>query len=82
MADDSKVTLGHTYFRTETTLSSAETDLAKAIKSVGDNPTDQPSQATLLKLQYQMQVFSFFAEFTSTVTKKVGDTFSGIVRNF
>lgn len=77
-----QVSLKLPYDQTLISLGSAESELALDINTIGSNVTDQPSQATLLRLQYKMQVFSFFAEFTSTLTKKVGDVFSGIVRNF
>ncbi len=77
-----EVSLKLPYDQTLVSLASAESELALDINTIGSNVTDQPSQATLLRLQYKMQVFSFFAEFTSTLTKKVGDVFSGIVRNF
>ncbi len=77
-----QVSLKDPYDGTMVSLASAESALASDIREIGANTTDQPTQATLLRLQYKMQVFSFFAEFTSTLTKKVGDVFSGIVRNF
>lgn len=76
------VFLGKVYGATNTILTNAETDLAAAIESVSANPSEQPSQATLLQLQYKLQVFNFFAEFCSTAEKKLGDAFQSIVRNF
>jgi len=73
--------IGKAYDSTHSMLDTAEATLAADIDSVAAT-SNQPSQATMLQLQYKMQVFSFFAEFISTFEKKVGEAFQGIVRNF
>jgi hypothetical protein len=73
--------IGQAYTETHALIDNAETAISQKISDISTS-TVQPSQATLLSLQYQMQLFSFFAEFISTFEKKMGDAFQGIVRNF
>lgn len=73
--------IGQAYQETKTKIDSAETAIGLKISSISSS-TVQPSQATLLSLQYEMQLFSFFADFISTFNKKVAEAFQGIVRNF
>lgn len=75
------VYLGQAYTTNATKLTNTESTIAAKITALAGT-TEQPSQADLLQLQYQMQVFSFYTEFVSTYEKKVGDAFQGIVRNF
>ncbi|MDH4377696.1 MAG: hypothetical protein QE494_15500 [Ramlibacter sp.] len=73
--------IGQAYNETSKFINDAETAISQKITDIS-NSTVQPSQATLLSLQYEMQLFSFFAEFISTFEKKVSEAFQGIVRNF
>ena len=73
--------IGQAYQTTKNQIDNAETAISQKINDIS-NSTVQPSQATLLSLQYEMQLFSFFAEFISTFEKKVSEAFQGIVRNF
>lgn len=80
MADT--VFIGKVYGEIKTIMTDNESTISSEIAALSDNASEQPTQAVLLKLQYKMQVFTFFAEFCSTMEKKVGDSFQGIVRNF
>ena len=73
--------IGQAYQETKTKIDAAETAIGTKISEISTS-TVQPSQATLLSLQYEMQLFSFFADFISTFNKKVAEAFQGIVRNF
>ncbi len=73
--------IGQAYNQTSKFINDAETAISTKIDTIS-NSTVQPSQATLLSLQYEMQLFSFFAEFISTFEKKISEAFQGIVRNF
>ncbi len=77
-----EVNMGIAYYEFKDSLQAAETSITDQISILGTNTSDQPTQAQLLLLQYKMQVFAFFAEFTSTMEKKIGETFQGVVRNF
>jgi hypothetical protein len=73
--------IGQAYNETSKFINDAETSIIQNINEIS-NSRVQPSQATLLSLQYEMQLFSFFAEFISTFEKKISEAFQGIVRNF
>ena len=73
--------IGQAYQETKKFIDDAETAISQKISDISSS-TVQPSQATLLSLQYEMQLFSFFAEFISTFEKKISEAFQGIVRNF
>lgn len=73
--------IGNAYQETSKYIDAAETQISAKITAIANSST-QPSQATLLSLQYEMQLFSFFAEFISTFEKKMSEAFQGIVRNF
>ena len=79
---NSQVNMGLAYNDFNDNLTSSESAITGAISQLTLNTTDQPTQSQLLLLQYKMQVFAFFAEFTSTMEKKIGETFQGVVRNF
>ena len=73
--------IGQAYQETKSKVDTAETNISQKISDISAS-TVQPSQATLLSLQYEMQLFSFFTEFISTFNKKIAEAFQGIVRNF
>ena len=71
--------IGQAYVETKTKIDTAETNISQKISDISAS-TVQPSQATLLSLQYEMQLFSFFTEFISTFNKKVAEAFDNDIR--
>jgi hypothetical protein len=79
---NNQINMGIAYTGFNTSLTGSETSITNAMSVLASNPTEQPTQSQLLLLQYKLQVFTFFAELASSMEKKIGETFQGVVRNF
>ena len=76
-----KVEMGEAYGAAKDKLVSIEQSINTAIAGLQSAST-APSQADLLAIQYQLQVFGVFMEFASSFEKKLSDMFEGVIRKF
>jgi hypothetical protein len=79
--DGKNVEMGDAYAAVKAKLELTETAVNTAITDLAST-NNTPSQADLLAIQYQLQVFGVFMEFASSFEKKLSDMFESVIRKF